>query len=158
MPDGVKDAAMKMFSEMSSTDSISTEQFSSYLRKNGLTDRNGIEFATQALELMDLNKDNLLNKEEWTAFCMQSIHIHKMRMLVAIFFNFVDENANDIIEVSEINQVLKYLHIKELSHDQLKVLKDLSNGKFAFEKDDLINFVCISTLKRLVSDYHEKKD
>ena len=157
--DGMGLSAVNMFKSIDAKDSgdITLDQFAKYLVSIGLANETGLEFAGKAFSLMDLDGNETLDMEEFIAFAMVSHSLAQVREMIAIFFDFVDNDGNNDIDIDELNAALEYLEQPALSDHEQVVLVRISGGRSSFSTSDIVNFVTISTLKDLVSAYHEKR-
>ena len=157
--DGIGLSAVNMFKSIDASNSgdITLDQFAKYLVSIGLANETGLEFAGKAFSLMDLDGNETLDMEEFIAFAMVSHSLAQVREMIANFFDFVDNDGNNDIDIDELNAALEYLEQPALSDHEQVVLVRISGGRSSFSTSDIVNFVTISTLKDLVSAYHEKR-
>ena len=137
---------------------IEAEQFLNYLRSIGLEEVSGLEFASKAFSLMDMNGHGILRLREFTAFTKVSFAIIRIRETISNFFIFVDANGYDYITFHDLNAALRFLEQPALSQEEMGVLRRVFKGGESIHTTDIVNFVTISTLSDLsrdiTSSYH----
>lgn len=164
----VRQGASDIFDALDSknTQHLSFEQVTSAFAACGLTEKEGLHFATLTLTLLDLDKSNTIEKEEFIVFAMVSQSICVIHRKISKFFDFVDENGNEMVDFDEIDAALEYLGQPGMSEDDKnKLTRALTplGGKISDIYDfdmhivDLINFVVASKVKEMVSLYHARE-
>ena len=149
--DEVDQNAYSIFQKINTDGSVSKTQFVSYLKQNGLKDQSGIAFAEQAFNLMDLDGNQTLEADEFLSFSRVSFNLYSIRDKIKTFFDFVDADGNDDIDVDEINAALSYLEESALNDEQCQVLCEISGNKESVYAIDIINFVTIALLQEMIA-------
>mmetsp|Transcript_8206 Transcript_8206/g.12601 ORF Transcript_8206/g.12601 Transcript_8206/m.12601 type:complete len:698 (-) Transcript_8206:82-2175(-) len=159
--DVVGQSALNMFRKMSemngaeSSRTINSAQFGGLLDSIGMSQEPGKSNALHALSLMDLDKTDSISQEEWLVFCRNCVELHKVRDILSRCFQFVDTSGDGHIQIDELNEALDYLDEPTLSEEERKTLGRISRYPNEFDNQEMITYVVLDTLKRLVQHYHE---
>jgi len=137
---------------------ISKVQFEAFLRSFGLDDGVGLDFALEALELMDLDGSGDIDLEKFIAFAKISRHMPAIRSLVVKFFDFVDDNGDQAVDIANLDSACEYLNLPSISDADRDSLKSLCNGEEKLEFDAIVNFVTIFKLKSIIREYQKNRD
>mmetsp|Transcript_14766 Transcript_14766/g.30256 ORF Transcript_14766/g.30256 Transcript_14766/m.30256 type:complete len:785 (-) Transcript_14766:94-2448(-) len=150
----------RMFTYIDKNDDheITKSQFEEFLRSFGLDDEVGLDFALEAFLLMDLDGSGDIDLDEFIAFAKISRHMPAIRSLIVKFFDFVDVNGDQAVEIAELDSACQYLNLPPISDDDRGSLNALCNGDDELEFDMIVNFVTIFKLKSIIKEYQEKGD
>lgn len=132
---------------------VNTQQFEAFLRSVGFRDPVGLEFACEAFQLMDLDKSGDVDLDEFIAFCKISNHMPVIRRLIVKFFDFVDADGSQTVEIQEFDSALSYLGLPPLAKDDRDSLSALANGEGELEFEVIVNFVTVFKLKSIIKEY-----
>lgn len=150
-----KEAYSRMFNLIDKTNAreISKNQFEEFLRTVGFDDPIGLDFASQAFQLMDLDDSGDIDSDEFIAFARISCIMPGIRRLIVDFFDFVDVNGDKTVEIAELDSSRLYLGLPPISDDDRNCLNALCNEDDELEFDTIVNFVTIFKLKSIVKEY-----
>ena len=135
--DQEKESYHEMFQQIDTKKdyTITKDQFESYLLSLGFGDPVGLDFACNAFQLLDLDGSGDIDLDEFIAFAKISKQLPRIRRPIIKFFDFVDVDGSESIEISELNSALSYLALPPLREEDQKRLSKLSNadGELEFE-------------------------
>ena len=135
--DQEKESYHEMFQQIDTKKvyTITKVQFESYLRSLGFDDAVGLDFACSAFQLLDLDRSGDIDLDEFIAFAKISKQLPRIRRPIIKFFDFVDVDGSESIEIAELNSALAYLALPPLKEEDQQRLSKLSNadGELEFE-------------------------
>ncbi len=151
---------MRMFTYIDENNAhgISKSQFEAFLRSFGLNNEVGLDFALETFELMDLDNSGDIDLDEFTAFAKICRNMPAIRSLIVKFFDFVDVNGDQAVEISELNSACEYLNLPSISDADLDSLEALKNREGELEFATIVNFVTIFKLKSTIREYQKSRD
>jgi len=167
---GMRQRACCMFYALDTSrkGSLRYDQVTNAFKTCGLTDPEGLHFATLVLKLLDLDRSNTIERDEFIAFALVSRSIRTIRRKISRFFDFVDEAGTGMVNFDDIDCALEYLGQNVMSdEDKDKIVKafsathggdgDATNGYIEMDIVELINFSIFSKVQEFVSLYHHKQ-
>ena len=129
---------------------VTSEQFVQYLHSLDFHEQYGLDFAKQAISLLDFNRNETLELKEFVAFVRITANLSAIKNAVCTFFDFVDGDRNGYIDFHELNDALAYLEEPVLNEEECGLLSSLSGGKESFYVADIVSFVILSALKHTI--------
>lgn len=157
----VRESAKELFCLVDSGNGIGqvhNTDFIHLLQAVGFVADEGVETASLVFHLMDLDKSQSIDMDEFVAFCIVSRCLLGIRRKIHRFMDFVDSNGDRFVDFDEMDAALAYLGEAGLeSTDReamLEVLPTLRNtGNIGVV--ELVNFVTVSKVRSLVDVYQE---
>lgn len=159
----VEEAAKAMFDgiDTDQSGSIDLEEFTAALESAGLTEDIGIKFASLVFELMleGAGETTSIDRCNFVAFALASRALLDIHRKVSQFVDFVNVDGGEFVSLKELESASEYLGQPPLTGQEETDLIAL-NGIVVDEEVDacfdvieLVNFVTVSYLKALVSEY-----
>ncbi len=160
LSDEEKAPYVRMFTyiDENNTHGISKSQFEAFLRSFGLDDKVGLDFAVETFGLMDLDGSGDVNLDEFIALAKICRNMPAIRSLIVKFFDFVDVNGDQAVDISKLNSACEYLNLPSISDADCDSLEALSNRDGEIEYDTFVNFVTIFKLKSTIRGYQKSRE
>jgi Ca2+-binding EF-hand superfamily protein len=145
-----KESYAKIFSiiDVDKKRQVSRLQFNAFLRSVGFSDEIGLDFACSAFQLLDLDGSGNVDLDEFIAFSKISRHMPETRRPIIKFYDFVDVNQDQSVEISELDSALSYLALPPLRDSDREKISALCND------DDELEFEVSKDSVECVSFHH----
>jgi urea transporter len=164
--DWVLESAGYLFSkldyEKKRTGHLSFKTIIDAIRAAGLSDTEGLHFASLVLHLMDVDDSGTIDMDEFVAFCLVSVAAREIRRKIGKFTEFVDLNGDGEVTFDESDGALQYLGRSSMPDGDKQSLlaatgavtedEDLVDG--GLDVVELVNFVTVAKIKLMCDAYH----
>ena len=167
-------------------DGLDVQSFQKALQASGLSDNIGLEFASLVFRMI-VHKPtsassntgrSYLNEQEFVVLALVTVVLVDLKEGIGRCFDFIDTDGNGDVTIDEINASLAYLGEPELSEGESRAFclvasnSNINSGGYgcgaegeaqAQEQEgvditELINFVTVTKIRSLVSEYHENEN